>query len=303
MSSKDDFVFLDRSYLRALRSEGKTPATLAYHEYALGHFARWLAASGTDPDPAAWTAATMRAFILHLMDCPSRAGGTLSTTSVNTITRSIKGYVTWLIEEDLIQGDPFRRVTIPKPPVIAKQPLTEAQLEALLSYHGPWRYRNLALVLFLLDTACRASEAIGLKTADIHWEERIAIVWGKGSKERFVSFTPATLLAMQRYLRHERPGCNPCFFVNRSGKPLPRSGIHQVIRDTGRAVGVEVHPHLLRHTSATMWAAQGASAHQIQQLLGHSTLAMSLRYVHLGPESLREANERFSPVASLRPRR
>jgi integrase/recombinase XerD len=300
MSSSDYLISLPQQYLRSLRAEGKTSATIAYHQYALGRLARWLAESGTDPDPGTWTADTVRSFILHLMESPSQAGGTLSRTTVNTITRSVKGYVTWLREEELMAGDPFRRVAIPKAPVLAKQPLTEPQIRALLAYTGPNRYRNVAVVLFLLDTACRAGETIGLKVADIDWGERIAVVWGKGSRERFVSFSPQTAMAMLRYERHERVGDDERFFVNRIGKQLTRSGIHQVVRDTGRAVGVKVYPHLLRHTSATMWAAQGASAHQIQQLLGHSTLAMSLRYVHLGPEALREAHERYSPVARLR---
>jgi integrase/recombinase XerD len=294
---------LSSAYLRALRSEGKTTATLAYHQYALAKFERWLADSGNDPDPSGWTPETMRSFILHLMDSPSRIGRPLSPTSVNSVLRSVKGYVTWLIEEDLIAGDPFRRVTVPRAPVVKKQILTPREIEKLVSYRGPHHYRNVALILFLLDTACRASEAIGLKCDTIDWHDRLGLVWGKGGKERFISFTPATALAMQRYLRRERNSDDPCFFVNRAGKPLTRSGIHQVVRDTGRAVGVEVYPHLLRHTSATMWAAQGASAHQIQQLLGHTTLAMSLRYVHLGPEALREANARFSPVASLKLKR
>jgi integrase/recombinase XerD len=294
---------LSSQYILALRSEGKTRATIEYHQYALAKFERWLADAGHDPDPATWTAQVLREYILFLIDTPTRLGRPLSQTSVNTVVRSLKGYVSWLIQEELITGDPFRRVSIPRAPVIKKRVLTTTEIEALVGYKGPYRYRNVALVLFLLDTACRASEAIGLKLDNVDWNERLAVIWGKGSKERFISFSPPTALALQRYIRRERAGDDPHLFLNRAGRPLTRSGIHQVIRDTGLAVGVDVYPHLLRHTSATVWAAQGASAHQIQQLLGHSTLAMSLRYVHLGPEALREANQKFSPVAGIRLKR
>jgi hypothetical protein len=89
MSSRDDLM-LHRQYQIALWTEGKTPATIAYHEYGLGHLARWLAVSGTDPDPGNRTTETIRAFIRHLTETLSRAGGILSRTSVNTIIRSIE---------------------------------------------------------------------------------------------------------------------------------------------------------------------------------------------------------------------
>jgi integrase/recombinase XerD len=65
------------------------------------------------------------------------------------------------------------------------------------------------------------------------------------------------------------------------------------------AVRLYVHAHKLRHTSATWLAGSGANAFEIQKQLGHATLDISLRYVHLNEANLRETIERHSPVEGM----
>ncbi|HZC68547.1 MAG TPA: site-specific integrase [Nitrospirales bacterium] len=64
-----------------------------------------------------------------------------------------------------------------------------------------------------------------------------------------------------------------------------------------RAKLVDFHWHDLRHTFASWSVQRGASLQEVKDLLGHSNLAMTLRYAHLAPERLRAAVSRLDEIA------
>ena len=52
--------------------------------------------------------------------------------------------------------------------------------------------------------------------------------------------------------------------------------------------------HTLRHTFASWAVMLGVTLKELQELLGHASLAMTMRYAHLAPEHLKEYAERVS---------
>jgi Phage integrase family len=74
------------------------------------------------------------------------------------------------------------------------------------------------------------------------------------------------------------------------GRPLTQSAIEAALRFGCKRAGLRsIGSHVLRHTFCSHLAMRGAAPKAIQELVGHSTLTMTLRYMHLAPSALTEA--------------
>jgi integrase/recombinase XerD len=162
----------------------------------------------------------------------------------------------------------------------------------------PWPERDLAFIATSLLTGLRLSELIGLNLGSIDGrpgERRIKVV-GKGRKERTVPIEEPLHDLLTNYLatRNERfPGVKlgpgAPLFVDRRGDRLKRGGAHYLVERSYRAAGLAnrvpaaAMVHALRHTFATRLAEDGASATEIQALLGHESLNTSQGYSDAPP--------------------
>ena len=79
-------------------------------------------------------------------------------------------------------------------------------------------------------------------------------------------------------------------FCHADGSPFTQSAVEAALRYACKRAGLRpIGSHVLRHTFCSHFAMRGAPPKAIQELAGHSTLAMTLRYMHLAPIALREA--------------
>ena len=67
----------------------------------------------------------------------------------------------------------------------------------------------------------------------------------------------------------------------------------------GDELGVKVYPYMLRHTFATLFLRAGGNALALQRLMGHSTLEMTRRYVHLNQEDMKNQHAGASPMQRI----
>jgi len=119
----------------------------------------------------------------------------------------------------------------------------------------------------------------------------------KGSKPRNISISSRFLSSLYRYLiqsRGERATLHPTeqkpLFLNQFGERFASEGkgFERIVRNIGKSVGIEVHPHMLRHTYAThtLVALQRNSKKIdplvfLQEQLGHSSIQTTMVYLHL----------------------
>ncbi len=167
-------------------------------------------------------------------------------------------------------------------------------------------YRDRALLEMLYATGCRASELTNLKVQDIHLNEKVCKYHGKGNKQRMTPLGDAAIEAVHAYLQRQRPRLaaiqsNPreWLFLSRSGKRLRREAIWSLVKKYALLadVSVKISPHTLRHSFATHLLAGGADLRQVQEMLGHSSIATTQIYTHVDQSRLKKVHDQFHPRA------
>jgi integrase/recombinase XerD len=168
-----------------------------------------------------------------------------------------------------------------------------------------WR-RDRALLELLYATGCRASEISNLKLRDMHLDEGFCLCRGKGDKERVVPLGGRATEAFREYLQRERPvlasRARPVpewSLLSYRGRRLRRERIWELLKKYVRRVGApgDVSPHTMRHSFATHLLAGGADLRQVQEMLGHSSIATTQVYTHVDPTRLKKVHKKFHPRA------
>ncbi|MBQ5491071.1 MAG: tyrosine recombinase [Treponema sp.] len=181
--------------------------------------------------------------------------------------------------------------------------LSVEQVDALLAaidISKPAGIRDRALYELIYSCGLRISEAAGLLCTDVHFDEHIILVHGKGDKERLVPFGLAAEQWLKKWLTEARPllvkqNVEGHVFVNAHGKPLSRKGIWKNFQTLEAKSGVSAKVHTLRHSFATHLLAGGADLRSVQELLGHADLATTQIYTHIDDEQLRSYHRGYFP--------
>jgi integrase/recombinase XerD len=147
--------------------------------------------------------------------------------------------------------------------------------------------RDYALLLFLYNTGARASEAAQLKIADVDLHGACVKITGKGTKQRLCPLWRATVIELAALLGHRLP--KESVFINRSGQPLTRFGIHTLVERHASvaqrkvpSLGTKrVSPHSIRHTCATHLLRGGVDINTIRGWLGHVSVDTTNIYAEL----------------------
>ncbi len=158
--------------------------------------------------------------------------------------------------------------------------------------------RDDALFELIYSCGLRISEACTLKVANVHLEEKLILVRGKGDKERIVPFGDRALEKILIYINEVRPqlvkGRNVAeLFVNYRGQPISRKGVWKRFQELEALSGVDAKVHTLRHSFATHLLAGGADLRSVQELLGHSDLSTTTIYTHVTDRQLEDAHEKY----------
>jgi integrase/recombinase XerD len=185
--------------------------------------------------------------------------------------------------------------------------LSAEQIDSLFRAPGradPYWQRDRALLELLYATGCRASELSNLRLRDAHLDEGFCICRGKGDKERLVPLNPRAVAAVSTYLEQERPELaarsrSPADWVllSRRGRRLRRERIWELLKRYARRVGIppDVSPHTLRHSFATHLLQRGVDLRQVQEMLGHASIATTQIYTHVDTTRLKAVHKKFHP--------
>ena len=167
------------------------------------------------------------------------------------------------------------------------EPLTPDEVAAVIGRCSPRArtgIRNRALLTLLYRSGLRISEALALKPSDVDLARHTCrVLHGKGDKATVRGFHPTATDALARWADTRRAlGLrNGPLFCTLQGAPLSDRYVRNLLHRLAAGAGIDkrVHPHGLRHTFADELRAAGVDVVVISKLLGHSSIAVTSRYL------------------------
>jgi integrase/recombinase XerC len=231
----------------------------------------------------------------------------LSPRSVARKISAIRAFFRWLTEAGRLPSNPADGLRLPKRgrslPRVLSQDEVRALLESAPEDEG-WRaQRDQALLETLYSTGARVSELAGLSLGDLDLHDGSALLKGKGRRERLAGLGRPCIAAIEAYLealadagvRRDRHAV----FLNHRGTRLTARSIARVLEQRVAAAGLRggVSPHTLRHSFATHMLQAGANLREVQELLGHRSVASTQIYTHLTLDHLMRVYETAHPRA------
>ncbi len=285
---------------------GASPLTIEAYRRDLTQYAALLGARGVNELSRAGRE-DLSAFVRTL-----RAEG-LAPASVERKVSAVKSYHKFLVREGITDSLPTALLPLPKVPERLPDVISVAEADKLLSQpfpQGPVGYRDRCMLEVLYGCGMRVSELVGLDVSDLDPDSGFVRVFGKGSKERLVPVGGAADLALREYLEHGRPYLRAkkatlrqdpsALLLNQRGQRLTRQAVFVMVRRYGGLMGLELHPHTLRHSFATHMLQGGADLRALQEMLGHADIATTQIYTHVDRTHIREEYLSTHPRARLR---
>ena len=123
----------------------------------------------------------------------------IKMSTMQTRLHYLSSFWDFLNTEELVTGNPVKKVGLLKLEKVIKKPFSAAELEALRV--NCMELRDRAMVEFLYSTGVRVSEMVALNVGDIEMGKQELIVYGKGSKERKTYLTDGAKFYLWRYLQ------------------------------------------------------------------------------------------------------
>ena len=270
-------------FLHAKRVEGLSERTLQYYRTSIRHLFRMI-----DTPVRRITTDQIRRYLADYQQINGCGKAT-----VDNIRRNISSFFSWLEEEDHILKSPVRRIHKIKTKTAVKETISDEDIERLRDSCEV--ARDVAIIDLLYSTGMRVGELVNLDIADVNFDERECVVYGKGEKERRVYFDAKAKLHLQNYI-DSRTDDNPALFVTLDAPHdrLKISGVEIRLRELGRRLNISnIHPHKFRRTMATRAIDKGMPIEQVQKILGHSQIDTTMHYAIVNQNNVKAAHRKF----------
>lgn len=228
----------------------------------------------------------------------------LSASSACRALSSIRGLSRYLVMQGLAKEDPAENMKSPKKWETLPKALSLDEVRGLLDVdkNNSLALRDSAMIEFLYSSGLRVSELISLKVSDINFEAGFIRVLGKGSKERVVPAHPGAFERVKQYIEGLRPKLlkkkqSDYLFITTRGRPMSRQRFWQTLKSYGSLAGVELSPHVLRHSFATHMLEGGADLRSLQMMLGHSDISSTQVYTKVSMDRTKKVYDKYHPRA------
>ncbi|MCZ7601755.1 MAG: site-specific tyrosine recombinase XerD [Melioribacteraceae bacterium] len=230
----------------------------------------------------------------------------LTGSSASRYLSSIRGFFSYLEENNYIEKDPTGRVSSTKMTRKLPAVLSFAEIEIILDkpkVNDKFGLRDKSILELLYSSGLRVSELIELKIADLFIDDEVIRVTGKGSKQRVVPIGSSAIEWMKKYLINSRPllekkmKSKNYIYLNTRGTKFSRMGVWKIVEKYTKEAGInkEVHPHTFRHSFATHLLEGGADLRSVQEMLGHSDISTTQIYTHIDREYIKQIHRDFHP--------
>lgn len=280
-------------------AKGNSRRTIDWYNENLSRFVNYIEAEEGISGISKLTLAILRNYLVFVKsrtkwaDHPTiskeAVKGKISSKTVQTYARALRGWLAWLYKEKYIHEDLAKTFTLPKATKKVIEILKQDEIESILSSfnkNSAMGMRNYCIFALMVDCGLRLSEVIRLNLQDIIPEQNFIKVLGKGDKERIVPIGTILRKNLNTYIIKFRQqlitSSEKALFLSSAGNRLNIDAIGNVFKRIKTKTGIsKLHPHLCRHTFATNYLMHGGDIMSLQQILGHTSLEMVRNYMHL----------------------
>jgi integrase/recombinase XerD len=318
--SQHDLDALFLQFIHAKTAEGLSVKTLDNYHLYYRYFCDYLDHCSVSRDVRNVTATLVREYTAWLLNEKTRFGEEhkykgehekttgLRPSTVNTRIKVLRTFFKFLYDEQLIDDNPLARVKKVEGGDSTIKIMTVEQLKKLMSAPDQRTYagfRDYVLMSVLLDGFMRISEATHIRKEDIDFGTGLVTIRGETSKSRmtrFVPLQPSTLKLIKELIKeNEEDFDNSYVFLVYYGEQLtPNHFRHRLKKYAEEAnLNIRVHPHLFRHTAATMFLENGGDVRHLSKIIGHRDLRMIVKYTHLSTSSIKGQHDRYSPINNI----
>lgn len=270
-------------FLDAKKIEGCSERTLQYYRVTIQHFL-----TNVETPTRKVTTEEIRGYLVDYQKINN-----CSKVTVDNVRRNLSSFFSWLEEEDYILKSPMRRIHKIKTKTVVKEVISDENMEMMRD--NCTELRDLAMIDLLYSTGIRVGELVNLNIANVDFERRECVVYGKGDKERRVYFDAKAKIHLQNYLA-ARTDNNPALFVTLDAphERLKISGVEIRVRELGRSLGLpKIHPHKFRRTMATRAIDKGMPIEQVQKILGHSQIDTTMQYAIVNQNNVKTSHQKY----------
>lgn len=284
------------AYVQNCRSSKLKPNTIRTYKHTITRLIEWLEGQAVTQIEEV-TAAHLREYFIELSE-EHNVGG------VEVYHRPIRAMFKWYWDEyEMETRNPIDRVKVKHARPEPRPGIPLEHVQALLdACSGENQLRDRAMILGLLDSACRVTEFCNIKMKDVDFRNGRVRIKGKGDKHRTVRFSRRTMRALRRYLRTRGPISPnaPLIASTFDGGHFTRFGIRNTIDRIADRAGI---PHygmhdFRRRAAYELWK-NTRDIKSTSQYLGHATVQVTERYVATDDDDIMDAHEQGSPVDNM----
>lgn len=242
---------------------------------------------------------------INYPDRRNDAGKKISDTTIANYLRNIKVFLNFMYQEREIKTNPCENIENIKPQRKKKPLLSRDEIKKVLdaidttTFHG---YRTWVQTRLILDTGIRASECCSLCPEHVNFDTKsILIENSKNKQQRYVYFSHKMATDLKRWMKYrDRFSDSPYLFPTIRGTQLDVRNFERAIREAGKKVGVDIHPHKLRNNFAKYYLLNGGDWASLSHILGHSSAEVTQKaYLDFTDEEIGRKYQKHSPLSHL----
>ena len=268
-------------FLLEQKFRNNSTRTIEYYKENLSRFFTWLQSD----DIIALSIDKWKEYGIYLHETATkRNGDKYSESSIQGAMRAIKSFYNYGIAKGVVDDKVIRQLKLPKVHNKEERILDDDEINTLfhsIDESSQTGLRNKCFIALMLDSGLRRGEIPRLNFADLDVRSKTMIIKGKGGKQRVVPMgeISATLLTDYIFKYRENAGQQTSVFVDSSGYRCTDNLIKQVFKRIKKKANISrLHPHLLRHTFATNYIADGGDLETLRLILGHANIQTTQRY-------------------------
>jgi site-specific recombinase XerD len=274
-------------WLANLKADQYSPMTIEQYHLVVRNYLKY------DPHP---TFFSIQRYLADRLDIVSPA-------RVAMERKALRSFFKFLHSAGLWQTDPTANIKSIKVPYRERELPSKEDVAKLLRakcYRNKDTQKFRLMVILLLDTGLRITEACSIRKANINFECLEIKVMGKGGKERVVPISPITTNLLKAWVG-QNDKSEWLFPAAHIWGYWDKVGVEKMMRRACERYGIKpMTPHALRHFFATHNLKNGARLEVISRILGHASTAITADiYVHVDSEDIHSTHRQFSPLTKL----